>query len=62
MPELPDVEGFKRTLAKNALRKTIDRVVVSDARILGRLSAQAFASLSFPKIKSERIDGAVRAI
>ena len=32
MPELPDVEGFKRVLAKNALRKTIDRIVVSDAR------------------------------
>jgi formamidopyrimidine-DNA glycosylase len=44
MPELPDVEGFKRVLAKNALRKTIDRVVVSDARILGKLSARTFAS------------------
>jgi len=44
MPELPDVEGFKRMLAKNALRKTIDRVVVSDARILGKLSARTFAS------------------
>ena len=44
MPELPDVEGFKRMLTRNALRKTIDRVVVSDARILGELSVQAFAS------------------
>ena len=44
MPELPDVEGFKRVLAKNALGKTIDRVVVSDARILGKLSARTFAS------------------
>lgn len=44
MPELPDVEGFKRVLAKNALRKTVDRVVVSDARILGKLSARTFAS------------------
>src|SRR3974377_171504 len=44
MPELPDVEGFKRVLAKNALRKTIDRVNVSDARILGKLSARTFAS------------------
>ena len=44
MPELPDVEGFKRVLAKNALRKTIARVVVSDARILGKLSARTFAS------------------
>jgi hypothetical protein len=44
MPELPDVEGFKRVLAKNALRKTIARAVVSDARILGKLSARIFAS------------------
>jgi formamidopyrimidine-DNA glycosylase len=44
MPELPDVEGFKRIFAKNALRKTIDRVNVSDARILGKLSARTFAS------------------
>ena len=44
MPELPDVEGFKRVLAKNALRKTIDRVKVSDARILGKLSARTFTS------------------
>jgi formamidopyrimidine-DNA glycosylase len=44
MPELPDVEGFKRVLTKNALRKTIDRVVVTDARILGKLSARTFAS------------------
>jgi len=44
MPELPDVEGFKRALTKNALHKTIDRVVVSDARILGKLSVRAFAS------------------
>ena len=44
MPELPDVERFKRALTKNALRKSIDRVVVSDARILGKLSVRAFAS------------------
>ena len=44
MPELPDVEGFKRLLARNALGKTIARVVVSDARILGKLSARTFAS------------------
>ena len=44
MPELPDVEGFKRVLAKSALRKTIDGVVVSDARILGDLSARKFAA------------------
>ena len=43
MPELPDVEGFKRILAKHALRKTIARVVVNDARILGSLSARTLA-------------------
>ena len=44
MPELPDVEGFKRVLAKNAPRETIARVVVSDARILDKLSARTFAA------------------
>jgi formamidopyrimidine-DNA glycosylase len=44
MPELPDVEGFKRILAKNALRKRIVKVTVNDARILGKLSARAFAA------------------
>jgi formamidopyrimidine-DNA glycosylase len=42
MPELPDVEGFKRVLARRALRKRIDQVVVSDARILGKLSPRTF--------------------
>lgn len=42
MPELPDVEGFKRVLARRALRKRIDQVVVSDARILGKLSPGTF--------------------
>lgn len=44
MPELPDVEGFKRVLIRSALRKTINRVVVSDARILGNLSARVLES------------------
>ena len=44
MPELPDVECFKRVLAKNALCKTIAQVVVSDARILGKLPVQPFTS------------------
>ena len=42
MPELPDVETFKRVLARSALRKTIERVVVSDKRILGKLAAETF--------------------
>jgi formamidopyrimidine-DNA glycosylase len=44
MPELPDVEGFKHVLVKNALHKTIDRVAVNDARILGKLPARTFIS------------------
>jgi formamidopyrimidine-DNA glycosylase len=44
MPELPDVETFKRVLARSALRKTIERVVVSDKRILGKLAATTFVS------------------
>lgn len=44
MPELPDVEGYKRVLARNGLRRTIERVVVSDARILDKLSTRKFAS------------------
>jgi formamidopyrimidine-DNA glycosylase len=43
MPELPDVEGFKTVLARNALGKAIAGVVVSDARILGELSARTFS-------------------
>jgi formamidopyrimidine-DNA glycosylase len=43
-PELPDVENFKRVLSNNAMRKTIDRVVVNDARILGQLSVPKFVS------------------
>jgi formamidopyrimidine-DNA glycosylase len=44
MPELPDVEGFKRVLAKNGLGKTIARVAVNDARILGELSVRKFTA------------------
>jgi formamidopyrimidine-DNA glycosylase len=44
MPELPDVETFKRALARTGLRKTIGRVVVSDKRILGQLAAGTFVS------------------
>ena len=42
MPELPDVEVFKQVLARSALRKTIERVVVNDKRILGRVAARTF--------------------
>ncbi len=42
MPELPDVEGFKRLLVKTALGKRIDRVSVHDARILGKRPPRSF--------------------
>jgi formamidopyrimidine-DNA glycosylase len=44
MPELPDVERFKRVLARKALRKKIERVVVRDARILGKRSVRSFVN------------------
>lgn len=44
MPELPDVEGFKRVLVASALRKAIERAVVNDARILGDLPVRTFAT------------------
>jgi len=44
MPELPDVELYKRYLDEHALRQTIERVVVNDARILGHLPATAFVA------------------
>jgi len=36
--------GLQRLLAKNGLRKTIEKVVVKDQRILGKLPAKAFIS------------------
>ncbi len=44
MPELPDVENFKRVLVQNGLDRIIKGVVVKDARILGEFSAGALAS------------------
>ncbi len=43
MPELPDVELFKRRFARHALRKKIVHVAVSDAQILGKLSTRALS-------------------
>jgi len=42
MPELPDVEIYKRYLDAHALRRTIVDVAVNDVRILGDLPADAF--------------------
>ena len=44
MPELPDVEIYKRCLDEHALRRTIERVIVNDARILGDLPPDTFVS------------------
>ena len=44
MPELPDVEHFKRVLVQNGLDRIIKSVVVKDARILGEVSAEAFTA------------------
>ena len=44
MPELPDVEIYKRYLDAHALRRTIVDVAVNDARILGDLPAAAFVA------------------
>jgi formamidopyrimidine-DNA glycosylase len=43
VPELPDVELFKRHLDETCLGRTIGRVVVSDSGILGTLAAGEFA-------------------
>ena len=44
MPELPDVELYKRYLERHALSQTIERVTVNDARILGELPARGFVT------------------
>jgi formamidopyrimidine-DNA glycosylase len=42
MPELPDVEGFRRTLASCARGRRIERVRVADAGVLHGVSARRF--------------------
>ena len=56
MPELPDVEIYKRYLDEHALRQTIERVVVGDARILGDLPAKAFVA----RLTGNRFEGSRR--
>ncbi|MGH6921117.1 MAG: Fpg/Nei family DNA glycosylase [Geminicoccaceae bacterium] len=56
MPELPDVELFRRTLDAHALRRTITRVVVSDARILGDPAKKDFAA----RLKGNRLEASRR--
>jgi formamidopyrimidine-DNA glycosylase len=43
MPELPDVEVYRRRLNAHGLRKKIGKVAVTDARILDHVSAAALA-------------------
>jgi formamidopyrimidine-DNA glycosylase len=56
MPELPDVELYKRTLEAHALHQEILRVVVSDARILGDLADKDFAA----RLKGNQLESARR--
>jgi formamidopyrimidine-DNA glycosylase len=44
MPELPDVELYRRTVEAHALHRKILHVVLSDARILGDLAEQDFCA------------------
>jgi len=58
MPELPDVESFRRVLAKSGLDKTIAQVVVGDKRILGKLALGTFVDrLKGAKLASARRHG-----
>ena len=56
MPELPDVEIFKRYLDANALHQAIGRVAVEDARILGDLAPDRLAEA----LTGARLDGSRR--
>ena len=56
MPELPDVELYRRYLDAHARDRTIARVAVSDARILGDLSAKTFIAA----LEGNRFEGSRR--
>ncbi len=43
MPELPDVEGFRRVFAEHAVRQPVERVDVRDDQVLRGISANAFS-------------------
>lgn len=42
MPELPDVEGFRRVVAEHAVRRRVRDVHVSDAQVLRDIAGRAF--------------------
>lgn len=52
MPELPDVELYRRRLDAHALHRKINDVVVSDARILGDLKEAQFIK----RLKGNRLE------
>jgi formamidopyrimidine-DNA glycosylase len=56
MPELPDVELYKRRLDAHALHRKIMGVVVSDARILGDLKKAQFVG----RLKGNRLESSRR--
>ena len=56
MPELPDVDLYRRTLEAHALHQKILRVVVSDARILGDLAEKDFVT----RLEGNRLESARR--
>ena len=56
MPELPDVELYKRYLDERTLRQTIERVAVNDARILGELPAKTFVA----RLRGNRLEDSRR--
>jgi formamidopyrimidine-DNA glycosylase len=43
VPELPDVEGFRRVMVEHAVGQRIERVDVLDAGVLRRIAARRFA-------------------
>lgn len=57
MPELPEVELFKRHLDRTSLGRTISRVRVNDSRILGPSAARLGARLVGARLRSSRRHG-----
>lgn len=56
MPELPDVETFKRYIDSTALHKTIKNAVVSNTKILENISQKALTE----KLKGNQLDETYR--
>jgi formamidopyrimidine-DNA glycosylase len=52
MPELPDVEHFKRYFESRALNKKIDEVTVHDKKVLGTSSSKLRSALRGRRFKS----------